>query len=161
MKKKTVRDRYFSEDQPSNNFDFVEVLVGDIGALDQYIYNSPQVQQILGSSFQINLPTGSKLTAQKKQKRLLKKIMQAATKTLTDRQFQIFILRFVFNLTQEEVASRLTREHLGRPKLRGKHKKIVGSKPLSQEYVVQCLQTIIKKIQKELRLKRTHKPPTK
>lgn len=155
--KKIVRDKYFSEDQPSNDFNFVEVLVGDMGALDQYIYNSPQVQQVLGSSFQINLPTGSKALIQKKQKKLLKKVMQAAAKTLTDRQFQIFVLRFVFNLTQEEVASRLTREHLGRPKLNGKSKKPDNNKPLSQEYVVQCLQTIIKKIQKELRLKPNHK----
>lgn len=161
MKKKIVRDKYFEEDQPRNDYNFVEVLVGDIGALDQYIYNSPQVQQVLGSSFQSNLPTGAKALTQKKQKRLLKKIMQAATTTLTDRQFQIFVLRFVFNLTQEEVASRLTREHLGRPKLKGKSKQVVGSKTLSQEYVVQCLQTIIKKIQKELRLKSPHKPSSK
>lgn len=155
--KKIVRDKYFDEDQPRNDYNFVEVLVGDMGALDQYIYNSPQVQQVLGSSFQINLPTGSKEWTHKKQKKLLKKVMQAASRTLTDRQFQIFVLRFVFNLTQEEVASRLTRQHLGRPNLKGNSKKPASNKPLSQEYVVQCLQTIVKKIQKELRLKPTHR----
>lgn len=155
--KKTIRDRYFSEEQPSNNYDFVEVLVGDTAALEQYIYNSPQIQQVLGSSFQVGLPNDSHELTQKKQKRLLKKIMQAASSCLTDRQFQIFVLRFIFNLTQEEVASRLTREHLGRPKLHGASKQPESSKPISQEYVVQVLRTIIKKIQAELRLKKDNK----
>lgn len=156
-KKNTIRDRYFSEDQPSNNFDFVEVLVGDTAALEQYIYNSPQVQQILGGSFQLDLLEDKTETVQKRQKRLLRKIMKAATTSLTDRQFQVFVLRFVFNLTQEEVASRLTRAHLGRPRLDGSSTQPENTKPVSQEYVVQVLRTIVKKIQAELRLKKDNR----
>lgn len=152
--KKKERDRYFDEQLPSNNFDFVEVLVGDLEALDQYVYNSPQIQQAIGASFQNNLPSNDKELLHKKQKRLLKKIMQAASKVLTDRQFQIFMLRFIFNLNQEEIASRLTREHVGRPHLqgKGKSKKPMILKPVSQEYVAQTLPVCIKKIQKALRL---------
>lgn len=164
-KKKKERDRYFDENLPSNNFDFVEVLTGDFNSLDNYILNSPQVQQALGGTFQLDIGDIDKKKVQKRQKRLLRKILQAASKILTDRQFQVFILRFIFNLTEEEIAKRLDRKFIGRPKLENSEsKKIENTNKsnkkkaninmlVSQPYINLVLKIAIKKIKKELRLK--------
>lgn len=151
-KKGTVRDRYYPVDQPKNNYDFVEILVGDMDSLERYIYESPQVQQVMGSSYQGDVTPLSKELIQKKQKRLLKKVMQAASQVLTDRQMQVFLLRFVFGLTQEEIADRLTREHVGRPRLDKKMKSSMLPKKISQPYIVQTLTVVVAKIRKALRL---------
>lgn len=147
-----IRDRYWDENLPSDNYDFKEVSVDNFEFLDKYILESAQVQQVLGSSFQGNLVTNNKERSQKRQRRLLRKILQAASQTLTDRQFQIFVLRFVFNLTQEEVAERVGHDFVGRPRKDKQTKKPQSSKPISQEYVCEVIKVCIKKIRKELRL---------
>lgn len=157
--KKRIKDKYFDEAQPKNDYNFVEVLVGDLDALDQYINNSPQVQQVLGSTFQSNLSTSDKILDQarnqKRQARLLRKVLQAASKTLTDRQFEIFTLRFIMGLTEEEIASRVTRQFVGRPRLTGVTQKApkTARQHVSQPYVTGVLERSIVKIKKVLRLK--------
>lgn len=151
-KKKRVKDRFFSEECPSNNLDFVEVQIGDIEGLDRYLNKSPSTQRALGEYFVTEESIATRDRQQKRQKRLLRKVLQAASSVLTERQFQIFILRFMFNLTEEEVADRLTRQHIGRPRLDKTTKRQVTVKKLSQPYVTQVLQRSIEKIQKELRL---------
>lgn len=151
--KKRVKDKYFSEELPSDDYSFKEVSVDDFESLDKYILDSPQVQQALGNTFQGGIETGDKEKLQKKQKRLLRKVLQAASQVLTDRQFQIFVLRFIFNLTEEEVAERLTREFIGRPRLDKRTKQAGEVKKISQPYVSQTTHVCIKKIQKALRLK--------
>jgi hypothetical protein len=161
-KRKGIRDRYYPEDQPSNNFDYIEVLVDNDEALDAYINNSPLVQQALGGAFNSDPLNDDKERTLKKNQRLMTKVMKAATEVLTDRQLEIFYYRFVFGLTQEEIAQRLNRKHVGRPRIDGLKKKDVtptksGRSVISQPYIVQCLQTSIQKIQKKLRLKEANK----
>lgn len=155
-KKHRQRDRYFSEDLPSNNYDFVEVSIGDLDSLDRYINASPIVQRTLGNYFVTDKAVEDREKYQKRSKRLLRKVLQAASQILTDRQFQIFILRFVFNLTEEQVAERLTRQYVGRPRLDKKTKRTAVVKKLSQPYVSQVVEKSILKIQKHLRLKDKH-----
>lgn len=156
-RKKTVRDRYIDPNLPSNNLDYVETPILSPEALDSYIYNSPQVQQVLGSSFQLGPIPVDPEKAQLRQKRLLKKVLAAASQVLTDRQFQVFLLRFVFGLTEEEIATRLVREYVGRPRLdKKKPKKAIVEKPVSQVYVHMTIERVVEKIQKALRLKLSH-----
>lgn len=156
-KKKKVRDRYFSEDQPSNNLDFVEVSIHNMDALDAYINQSPLVQQALGKRFfgEIKLEgEKDKDKGQIRTKRLLQKVLKAAATCLTDRQFQVFILRFLFNLTEEEIAERLVREYVGRPRLDNKRIKMkTVPKKVSQPYCSEVIERCVVKIKKELRLK--------
>jgi DNA-directed RNA polymerase specialized sigma subunit len=145
-----VRDRYWSEDLPSNNLDFIEVSVGDLETLDKYVNNSAAARQLLGVMTEDGAEQRER--TKKKQKRLLRKVFQAASEVLTERQFQIFILRYLFNLTEAEIADRLTRQYVGRPRLDKKTKRAPNVKRISQPYCSQVLARSVQKIQEALRV---------
>lgn len=67
----------------------------------------------------------------RRQEKLLRKIFKAASQVLTTSQFQIFVMRYVYQMPENEIAQQ------------------VGC---VQNYVSQVLKASIKKIQKRLRL---------
>lgn len=67
----------------------------------------------------------------RRQERLLRKIFKASTQVLTDDQFQIFTLRYVYQLPEKEIAQQIG---------------------CIQNYVSRVLKASIKKIQKRLRV---------
>jgi RNA polymerase sigma factor (sigma-70 family) len=67
----------------------------------------------------------------RKQEKLLKKIFKASSQVLTDAQFQIFTMRYVYQMPESEIAQQ------------------VGC---VQNYVSRALKASIKKIQKRLRV---------
>jgi len=67
----------------------------------------------------------------RRQEKLLRKVFKSASQVLTDAQFQIFTMRYVYQLPEDEIAQQ------------------VGC---VQNYVSRALKASIKKIQKKLRL---------
>ena len=67
----------------------------------------------------------------RRQEKLLRKVFKSASQVLTDSQFQIFTMRYVYQLPEDEIAQQ------------------VGC---VQNYVSRALKASIKKIQKKLRL---------
>ncbi len=67
----------------------------------------------------------------RKQEKLLKKIFKAASQVLTDAQFQIFSMRYIYQMPESEIAQQ------------------VGC---VQNYISRALKASIKKIQKRLRV---------
>lgn len=67
----------------------------------------------------------------RRQEKLLRKIFKAASQVLTDQQFQIFTMRYVYQMPEEEIAQQ------------------VGC---VQNYVSRTLKASIKKVQKRLRI---------
>lgn len=80
------------------------------------------------------------LRFRKKRERMLKKVFKAAVQFLTETQFQIFVMRFVYKLREEEIARQIDK---------------------NQSYVALQLQLIFKKIRKKLRIKTPSIPWTK
>lgn len=67
----------------------------------------------------------------RRQEKLLRKVFKAASQVLTEKQFQIFTLRYVYNLPEQEIIDQ------------------VGC---AQSFVSRVLKACIKKIQKRLRV---------
>lgn len=67
----------------------------------------------------------------RKQEKLLHKIFKAASQVLTDSHFQIFTMRYVYNLSEEEIVQQIG---------------------CVQNYISRSLRASIKKIQKRLRV---------
>jgi DNA-directed RNA polymerase specialized sigma24 family protein len=126
-KQEKVRDKYWDEKHPKNDLDFVEIsLAPDTFDLFLKTY-APKYYCELTTS------TEDQQKVKKRKERLLRKIFKSASLTLTDRQFQIFILRHIFGLKEMEMARQLD---------------------VDQSYIANVLKASHFKIKKILRLNR-------
>ena len=127
MKKKIQKRREVEKghDDPGypKNVDFVEISMTHED-LEKYA----QMNAVFLD--QLNDPVLRKHTV-RKQEKLLRKIFKAASQVLTDQQFSIFTMRYIYNMPEEEILQQ------------------VGC---VQNYVSRTLKASIKKIQKRLRV---------
>jgi len=105
------------------NVDFVEISMTNEGLELLAQKNSTLLDQR-------NEPVLRKHTI-RKQEKLLRKVFKAASQVLTDAQFQIFTMRYVYQLPENEIAQQ------------------VGC---VQNYISRALKASIKKVQKRLRV---------
>lgn len=98
-KKRLIRERYWSPQQPTNNLDFVEISLPD-QAVDSFI------RKYAPSALR-NVSLADKERMHKKRSRLVRKILQAASLYFTDRQWQIFIHRWICSLKEVDIAEQL------------------------------------------------------
>lgn len=92
-KKIKIRDKYWDENQPNRDFDFIEAFLSQEQS-DNYI-NSHAAR------------VANNLVDHKKLDQMRDQIYQAAAACLTDRQFQIFILRYKFGFLEVEIARQI------------------------------------------------------
>ena len=125
MPKERVRDKFWDINDPKNDIDCIEVTV-PIEDFDKLIRK-------YAPSYIANLDvtTDDRIKIEKKKKRLIKKVFKGAAKTLTNRQFQIFVLRIVFGMKEVDIASQLG---------------------VNQSYIAQVLKVSFEKIRVVLRL---------
>ncbi|MGH7974907.1 MAG: sigma factor-like helix-turn-helix DNA-binding protein [bacterium] len=127
MKKKQTKpkeiERVHDDAGIPTNVDFVEISMTNEGLEKLAQKNSPLLDQR-------NDPVLRKHTV-RRQEKLLRKTFKAASHVLTDAQFQIFTMRYVYQLPEEEIAQQ------------------VGC---VQNYISRALKASIKKIQKRLRV---------
>lgn len=126
-KKKQKRSRSTekanAEIETPKNIDFVEIPMPN-EELDKLVQKNAHLLA------QRNDPNIRKHVV-RRQKKLLRKIFKAATQVLTDDQFQIFILRYIYQLPEKEIAQQIGR---------------------NQSYIPLVLKNCIKKVQKRLRI---------
>lgn len=127
MKKKQIKPKITenSHNDPdiSKSADFVEISMTNEGLEKIAQKNSLLIDQR-------NDPVLRKHTV-RRQEKLLRKVFKSASKVLTDAQFQIFTMRYVYQLPEDEIAQQ------------------VGC---VQNYISRALKASIKKIQKRLRV---------
>jgi hypothetical protein len=123
-KKERIRDKFWDENDPLNDVDFIEVSAAP-ETLDELLrkYAPTYVQSHDGSS---------SIRHRVRRKRLIRKIFKAAATCLTDRQFQIFVLRNVLAYKETVIANQLG---------------------VNQSYIANVLKISYVKIQNTLRLK--------
>jgi RNA polymerase sigma factor (sigma-70 family) len=125
----------------SKGHKLVEVVKDNLGTPRQIIHDVTEISmahedlEILAQKHsqlidQRNDPVLRKHTV-RRQEKLLRKIFKAASQVLTDSQFQIFTMRYVYNMPESEITQQ------------------VGC---VQNYISRILKASIKKIQKSLRL---------
>lgn len=142
MKKRRekVRDKYWSEDLPNNDIDFIEVPLPDQDEHEQH--DDPDREDSLTAtqrainkkSHLMEVPNDPEAEArlQKKKQRLVRKVFKAASEVLTDIQLKIFTMRAVYNMSEDSIAKAL---------------------PCDQSYVSIVWKASVKKIRKALRIK--------
>ena len=125
-KKIKVRDKYYSEDDPLNDIDFIEVSLPE-ESFDQVIrkYGNKSYLQRMGES---SLDLDKKASRNRK---LWNKLWKAASTVLTDKQFRIYVERNI--LKKKEVA-------------------IAKTLGVNQSYISNVLKVSNKKIRKVLKL---------
>lgn len=128
MKKKQTKKQRESEnahDEPGTpkNVDFVEISMTHEGLEKLAQKNSTLIDQR-------NDPVLRRRTV-RRQEKLLRKIFKAASQVLTDSQFSIFTMRYVYQLPEDEISQQ------------------VGC---VQNYVSRVLKASISKVQKRLRI---------
>lgn len=116
-------ERANSEIETPKNIDFVEISMPH-EELDKIAQKNAQ---LLG---QRNDPVLRRHTV-RRQEKLFRKLVKAASQVLTDTAFQIFTLRYLYQIPEREIADQL-----------GRH----------QSYIPRSLKSSIKKIQKKLRI---------
>ena len=127
MKKKQLKiketEKANAEIETPKNVDYIEISMTHEGlekvAQDNAILLEQRNDPVLRRKFV------------RRQEKLLRKVFKAASQVLTTQQFQIFTMRFVYLLPEEEIA------------------KQVGC---IQNYVARVLKACVKKIQKRLRV---------
>lgn len=130
---KIIKEKVYDPRSPKKDLDYVELSLDGIN-IDNYVkkYGSTKF-------FEKSTDTESQQSMHKKKERLIKKIFKAASLTLTDIQFQVFILRHVVCLKQADIAAQLK---------------------VNQSYVAAILKACNHKIKKILRLKLPQKQDT-
>lgn len=128
MTKERIRDKYWSDRHPNTDLDFVEVALPS-ESVDVFLrkYARHYLEAIEEAD-----PDQIQQTRKRKD-RLLRKIFKAASSGFTDRQFQIFILRYIFKLKETDIA---------------------GQIHVDQSYVSNVLKACHQKLHKLLRLNR-------
>lgn len=121
MKKKRerTRDKYWSEDLPNNDIDFIEVPLPDQDSHgedennydDAKDYDSfaPKRNKISKCLIDIEDPDSleKEMKSQKRKQRLLRKIFKAASEVLTDIQMKVFTMRAVYGINEVVIARTL------------------------------------------------------
>lgn len=97
-KKIKIRDKFFSESRPRTDLDYIEVSVAPED-LDTYVRTHSKHAVIEDESGE---PTY--LIDRKRREGMLEEVYKTAAKVLTDRQFQVFIMRYKFGLKETEIA---------------------------------------------------------
>jgi RNA polymerase sigma factor (sigma-70 family) len=127
MKKKQQKSKEIekanSEIETPKNIDFVEISMTHEG-LEKIAQKNAQLLS------QRNDPVLRKKTV-RRQEKLLRKVLKAASQVLTDDQHQVFVMRFIYGLGNQEIADQL-----------GKN----------VSYPPRLLKASVKKIQKRLRV---------
>lgn len=123
--KEKIRDKFWEDDRPGFDYDFVEWLVAP-DELDAVVRaNSEKF------GFLEDLNPSDFMPDRKRQEELLHSVYESAAKTLTEQQYRIFILRYLFGLKEEDIARQMS---------------------VSQAYVAATLPTIHSKIRQILEL---------
>lgn len=127
MKKKQVKRKQLenahAEPGTPKNVDFVEISMTHEGLEKLAQKNSLLLDQR-------NDPVLRKRTV-RRQEKLLRKIFKAASQVLTDAQFQIFTMRYIYQLPEDEISQQ------------------VGC---VQNYISRALKASIRKVQKRMRI---------
>jgi DNA-directed RNA polymerase specialized sigma subunit len=98
-KKRVFREKFWSEQCPTNNLDFVEISLPD-ESVDEFVQKYAKQQAEPLTEREANY-------LQKRKGRLVRKIFKAASLYFTDRQWQIFIHRWVGAFKEVEIAEKL------------------------------------------------------
>jgi DNA-directed RNA polymerase specialized sigma subunit len=118
------RDKFWDENDPKNNLDYIEISL-PTEDLDHVI-------QKYAPNFIVDDEDIEETQVFKRRKeRLVRKIFQAASSTLTQRQLQVFMMRHVCGMKEMEIAGKLD---------------------VHQSYVSNVLKVCNRKIRKELRI---------
>jgi hypothetical protein len=128
-KKELIRDKYWEEDRPGFDYDFVEWLVAP-DELDAIVRaNSERF------GFITELDPTDFLPDRKRQEELLKQIYESAAKTLTKQQYKIFIMRYLCSLKEEDIARQMdvSQAYVAAtlPVIHSKIRQILSLEPLS------------------------------
>lgn len=127
MKKKTPKPKELekanAEIETPRNIDFVEISMTH-ESLDKIAQQNAQLLN------QRNDPILRKHTV-RRQEKLIRRVFKSASQVLTDDQFQIFTMRYIYNMPENEIAMQIGR---------------------NQSYIPLVLKNSIKKIQKRLRV---------
>lgn len=115
-------DERFADNSGSQ--EFVEINMTD-EEMDKEIQHHPLISK------RLSIDAETRKKQMRRQELLLKKIFKAARKVLTDQQFQIFIMRYVYRMGEVEIAEQTNND---------------------QPYIPLVLQQSVEKIQKELRI---------
>ena len=99
-RKQIIRDKFWTDAQPNNNLDFVEVSLPD-NAVDDF------VRKYAKSFFKEKSSQEDIERLKRKKERLVRKILRAGSLYFTDRQWQVFIHRWIGSLKEVEIAERL------------------------------------------------------
>lgn len=97
-KKEFIREKHWDERRPRYDLDFVEVHVSP-GELDAFLRQ--HAEQYIRTH---EIDETTYLIDRKRREQMSEEIYKAAAASLTDRQFQIFILRYKFGLLEVEIA---------------------------------------------------------
>ena len=150
-----IREKFWEEDRPGFDYDFVEWLVApeDLDAV--VAANSERfgfLQELDPSDF---------LPDRKRQEELLHTIYESAAKTLTSQQYRIFILRYLFALKEEDIARQMsvTQPYVAAtlPVIHSKIRQILELEPLSKRGRKKVSKTRHKPAKQDKK-KRTTKP---
>ena len=99
-RKQFIREKFWSDAQPTNNLDFVEISLPN-EAVDDFIRK-------YAKSYFKNVGVKETQRMRKKKERLVRKILKAGSLYFTDRQWQIFIHRYICSLKEVEIAAQLS-----------------------------------------------------
>jgi RNA polymerase sigma factor (sigma-70 family) len=122
-KKEKERDKYWSEADPKNDIDFIEVSV-DNESFDEFIKQH-------APNYYLEPDPKASMHERKRKKKMLYIAFRAAAKELTNRQLEIFVMRYCLGLQETVIAKQLD---------------------CNQSYISNVLKVCAKKIQKSLRL---------
>lgn len=133
-KKKISReyDKFWSEDRPGFDYEYVERLVAPEDFDEVVRSNSERF------GLRSELDPADFMPDRKKQEELLKQVYEAAAKVLSKSQYKMFIMRYLFGLKETEIAKQLN---------------------TSQAYVAKDLPVVHYKIKKALQIKATNPRP--
>lgn len=95
-----IRDKYVFEDKPDRDIDFIEILL-PADEFDKFInkYGTASCKKTFTDEDKTSL-----LKAKRKRERILKKVWKAASVCLTERQYEIFSLRYRAGLKGVQIA---------------------------------------------------------
>lgn len=100
-RKEIIRDKFWEEDRPGFDYDFVEWLVAP-EELDAVVRANSErfgfIEELDPTDF---------LPDRKRQEEMLQRIYESAAKTLTPQQYKIFTLRYLFALKEEDIARQM------------------------------------------------------
>jgi len=106
--KQRVREKYYDENYPERNIDYLEASLSG-SALETLIYNyAPRSSYVMADEEKLKEDAKERHARDKRNKKLIRKILKTAANkdVLTNRQFQIFALRWL-GLKETEIAEQI------------------------------------------------------